>query len=40
MAAMDQKPELSLPAVPPPPNGERVEIRARGLAGLTTAQNG
>jgi hypothetical protein len=38
MAAMDQKPELSLPAVPPPPNGERVEIRARGLAGLIAGQ--
>jgi hypothetical protein len=38
MAAMDQKPELSLPAVPPPPTGERVEIHARGLAGLIAGQ--
>lgn len=38
MAAMDQKLELSLPAVPPPPDGDRVEVRARGLAGLIAGQ--
>lgn len=34
MAPMDAKPELAFPAVPPPPEGDRLEPRARGLAGL------
>ena len=38
MAAMDQKLDLSLPSVPPPPTGERIEVRARGLAGLIAGQ--
>lgn len=38
MAAMDPKPDLALPAVPPAPSGERIEARARGLAGLIAAQ--
>lgn len=35
---MDQKLDLSLPAVPPAPAGERIETHARGLAGLIAAQ--
>ena len=35
---MDQKLDLSLPAVPPPPEGDRIEARARGLAGLIAGQ--
>ncbi len=38
MAAMDQKLDLSLPAVPPQPSGDRIEARARGLAGLIAGQ--
>jgi hypothetical protein len=34
MAPMDAKPELAFPAVPPPPEGDRLEPRARGLASL------
>ncbi|MGH7921919.1 MAG: nucleoporin [Candidatus Dormibacteraceae bacterium] len=35
---MDEKLDLSLPAVPPAPAGERIEPHARGLAGLIAAQ--
>lgn len=38
MAAMDPKPVPALSAVPPPPSGERIDTRARGLAGLIAAQ--
>jgi hypothetical protein len=38
MAAMDQKLDLSLPAVPPRPTGDPIEVRARGLAGLIAGQ--